>query len=230
MTRPDSTALLSGIDVPTLIVAGEDDELTPLAGHETMHRAIPRNRRWPSFRAPVTCPTSRNSPGRSTWRWPASRVSSASVPPTSKTRSSGVDLGLGGRVAIVTGSSRGLGLASATALAAEGARSVCGRERTPRAAASRLAAAAGAGPDASWPCRSICRPRTAPPRSSSRRSRASAASTCWSTTSAWPRGPAGGHARRGLAGGARLHAVSGGARVAGGGAAHDPARRRRRSC
>ena len=39
-------------------------------------------------------------------------------------------------------------------------------------------------------------------------------------------GRAGRHARRGLAGGARLHPVSRGARVAGGGAAHDPPRRR----
>jgi 3-oxoadipate enol-lactonase len=38
--RPDSTATLSTIDVPTLIVVGEDDVLTPVADSEAMHRAI----------------------------------------------------------------------------------------------------------------------------------------------------------------------------------------------
>ncbi|BCS35166.1 short-chain dehydrogenase [Luteitalea sp. TBR-22] len=56
-----------------------------------------------------------------------------------------MDLGLAGQVAIVTGGSKGLGLASARALAAEGARVViCGRTRdTLDAAARELAAVAG---------------------------------------------------------------------------------------
>ena len=56
-----------------------------------------------------------------------------------------MDLGLREKVAIVTGSSRGLGLASATALAAEGCRvTLCARtEPTLREAAEGLARAAG---------------------------------------------------------------------------------------
>jgi 3-oxoacyl-[acyl-carrier protein] reductase len=56
-----------------------------------------------------------------------------------------VDLELNGKVAVVTGSSRGLGLASARALAAEGCRVVlCGRtESTLRDAERQVAAAAG---------------------------------------------------------------------------------------
>ena len=50
----------------------------------------------------------------------------------------GMDLGLAGKVAIVTGSSRGLGLASAKALAGEGCRLViCGRTESTLEAASR---------------------------------------------------------------------------------------------
>lgn len=58
-----------------------------------------------------------------------------------------MDLGLDGKVAIVTGSSRGLGLASAKALAAEGCLvTVCGRtEATLRQAAETLGAGAAAG-------------------------------------------------------------------------------------
>jgi pimeloyl-ACP methyl ester carboxylesterase len=40
MTRPDSTPLLSTIHVPTLIVVGDEDTLTPPAASEEMHRAI----------------------------------------------------------------------------------------------------------------------------------------------------------------------------------------------
>lgn len=40
MTRPDSTPLLAAIHVPTLVVAGEEDTLTPPAVAEDMHRAI----------------------------------------------------------------------------------------------------------------------------------------------------------------------------------------------
>jgi 3-oxoacyl-[acyl-carrier protein] reductase len=56
-----------------------------------------------------------------------------------------MDLGLRNRVAIVTGSSRGLGKASATALAGEGARVVInGRaEDSLRAAADEIRAAGG---------------------------------------------------------------------------------------
>ncbi len=56
-----------------------------------------------------------------------------------------MDLGLRDKVAIVTGSSRGLGLAAATALAAEGCRvTLCGRtETTLHAAAESIAAVAG---------------------------------------------------------------------------------------
>src|SRR5262245_42502480 len=56
-----------------------------------------------------------------------------------------MDLGLRDKVAIVTGSSRGLGLASAKALAAEGCRvTLCGRtEATLHAAAREVASLAG---------------------------------------------------------------------------------------
>jgi 3-oxoacyl-[acyl-carrier protein] reductase len=56
-----------------------------------------------------------------------------------------MDLGLRDKVAVVTGSSRGLGLASARALAAEGCRlCLCARTESPlRAAAGSLAALAG---------------------------------------------------------------------------------------
>src|SRR5262245_37041108 len=39
-TRPDSTPLLAGIHVPTLIVVGEEDALTPPDMSREMHRAI----------------------------------------------------------------------------------------------------------------------------------------------------------------------------------------------
>jgi len=39
-TRPDSTPLLAGIHVPTLIVVGEEDSVTPPSAAEEMHAAI----------------------------------------------------------------------------------------------------------------------------------------------------------------------------------------------
>jgi 3-oxoacyl-[acyl-carrier protein] reductase len=59
----------------------------------------------------------------------------------------GVDLQLSGKVAIITGSSRGLGLASAVALAKEGCHvTLCGRtDSTLRNAEGQVKAAAGAG-------------------------------------------------------------------------------------
>lgn len=39
--RPDSTPLLGGIGIPVLVVAGEDDRITPAAGMQEMARAIP---------------------------------------------------------------------------------------------------------------------------------------------------------------------------------------------
>lgn len=41
MERRDSTALLKGIKVPALVVAGSEDTLIPTAEAEAMHRAIP---------------------------------------------------------------------------------------------------------------------------------------------------------------------------------------------
>ena len=40
MTRPDSTPLLASIHVPTLIIVGEEDTVTPPAASEELHRAI----------------------------------------------------------------------------------------------------------------------------------------------------------------------------------------------
>ena len=40
MARPDSTGLLASIDVPTLVVVGEEDVLTPPAEARAMHAAI----------------------------------------------------------------------------------------------------------------------------------------------------------------------------------------------
>jgi pimeloyl-ACP methyl ester carboxylesterase len=40
MTRPDSTALLSSIHVPTLVVVGDEDTVTPPSASEEMHHAI----------------------------------------------------------------------------------------------------------------------------------------------------------------------------------------------
>lgn len=44
MGRPDSTAMLASIDLPTLIVVGEEDTLTPEAEARAMHERIPRSR------------------------------------------------------------------------------------------------------------------------------------------------------------------------------------------
>jgi 3-oxoadipate enol-lactonase len=44
LTRPDSAAVLSSVRVPTLIVVGSDDAITPLADAESMHRAIAGSR------------------------------------------------------------------------------------------------------------------------------------------------------------------------------------------
>ena len=55
MTRPDSTPLLASIHVPTLIVVGDEDTLTPPAASEEMHRAIAGSElvRIPQRGAPV---------------------------------------------------------------------------------------------------------------------------------------------------------------------------------
>lgn len=44
IVRPDSTATLATIDVPTLIVVGDEDVLTPRKESEAMHRAIRASR------------------------------------------------------------------------------------------------------------------------------------------------------------------------------------------
>ena len=44
MSRPDSTPLLATITVPTLIVVGEEDALTPVAESRAMHAHIPGSR------------------------------------------------------------------------------------------------------------------------------------------------------------------------------------------
>lgn len=41
--RPDSTAMLKEIDVPTLIIHGVDDQLIPMAEAESMHEAIEKS-------------------------------------------------------------------------------------------------------------------------------------------------------------------------------------------
>jgi 3-oxoadipate enol-lactonase len=44
MNRPDSTPLLPDVSVPTLIVCGDEDTLTPPSDSEAMHRAIAGSR------------------------------------------------------------------------------------------------------------------------------------------------------------------------------------------
>ena len=44
MDRPDSTDLLATINVPTLIIVGEEDALTPVKESRAMHAAIPGSR------------------------------------------------------------------------------------------------------------------------------------------------------------------------------------------
>ena len=41
MSRPDSTPLLSSIHLPTLVIVGDEDTLTPPTLSEGLHRAIP---------------------------------------------------------------------------------------------------------------------------------------------------------------------------------------------
>jgi 3-oxoadipate enol-lactonase len=43
-TRPDSSEMLATIDVPTLIVVGEEDAITPVKEARAMHSAIPNSR------------------------------------------------------------------------------------------------------------------------------------------------------------------------------------------
>jgi len=40
MARPDSTPTLATIDVPTLVLVGEEDRLTPLAESQKIHEGI----------------------------------------------------------------------------------------------------------------------------------------------------------------------------------------------
>ena len=44
MTRPDSGAILTTVRVPTLIIVGADDSITPVSDAQSMHRAIPGSR------------------------------------------------------------------------------------------------------------------------------------------------------------------------------------------
>ena len=100
-----------------------------------------------------------------------------------------MDLQLYGKVALVTGGSRGLGLASARALVAEGCHvAICARgaERLEQAA-DELRAAAAAGAEVSADRRGLSTARRRRRASSTRRRRTSAASTCSSTTSGWRR-------------------------------------------
>ena len=43
MSRPDSRSLLNEISVPTLVVVGEEDSLTPVSDSESIHEAIDRS-------------------------------------------------------------------------------------------------------------------------------------------------------------------------------------------
>jgi 3-oxoadipate enol-lactonase len=44
MSRPDSRPMLAAITVPTLVVCGEEDVVTPPADSEALHAAIPASR------------------------------------------------------------------------------------------------------------------------------------------------------------------------------------------
>ena len=54
LNRPDATALLGTITVPTLVIVGRQDEWSPVAQHETIAAAIARR-------------VSRSSTTRATW-------------------------------------------------------------------------------------------------------------------------------------------------------------------
>ena len=89
-----------------------------------------------------------------------------------------MDLGLRDRRALIGGGSGGLGGAIAEVLRAEGAqRRADGRARATGSMPRRTGSAR-------WRSRPTSRRRTGPPRRSPRRSRRSAASTCWSSTPA----------------------------------------------
>ena len=44
MSRPDSTPILGTIDVPTLIVVGDEDVITPVADAKALHAGISGSR------------------------------------------------------------------------------------------------------------------------------------------------------------------------------------------
>jgi len=44
MTRPDSAAVLGRVQVPTLVIVGREDGITPVSDAESMHRAMPGSR------------------------------------------------------------------------------------------------------------------------------------------------------------------------------------------
>src|SRR5580693_7529793 len=72
-----------------------------------------------------------------------------------------MDVGLSGRVYLVTGGSRGLGFAAAQALVADGARVVLGAPHEATAAVARLAQDAGTADGAAWVAADNADPATA---------------------------------------------------------------------
>ena len=143
-----------------------------------------------------------------------------------------VDLGLTDKVAVVTGSSRGLGLASARALVAEGCRvCLCARGAEQLAEAALEVEAAAQAPEHD---RRRCRPTSRPPpASSSSINRAvetfGGLDILVNNVGLRARRRSARHDRRRVAGGVRPDAVSRDPRVAARRAAHEAARRRRRS-